>query len=203
VAKESLRVASTGLDIATKNHDLAVEGIGVANQSLAVATSGLGVATDGLGVAKEGLVILKNLQGRGFRPHEGATLLSRVMPSKPDNFHGRDLVIADIVPLLTAEGSPRIAILGPGGMGKTSVALAIMEHPDVQARFNDRRFWVPCVEATSPSLFLDILAGSLRVTPATDDLLFDITTELRASSDPRVILLDNFETPWDLKGYGS
>ena len=39
------------------------------------------------------------------------------------------------------------SVLGPGGMGKTSLALAVIESPLVQAKYAARGFWVPCVEA--------------------------------------------------------
>ena len=41
-------------------------------------------------------------------------------------------------------------ILGAGGMGKTSVALGIVEQPLIKARFLPENIvWVPCIEATS------------------------------------------------------
>jgi tetratricopeptide (TPR) repeat protein len=128
------------------------------------------------------------------------TLPSLLMPQKPRIFYGRDRVVEDIAQCLTQRKSPRIAILGPGGMGKTSVALAVMEQAAVEEKFGKNCFWVPCVEATSPSRLLDLIASSLRAPQSTNDRLNDIISELGTSSHSRVLLLDNFETPWDLPG---
>ncbi|KAG6811253.1 hypothetical protein H0H92_008371 [Tricholoma furcatifolium] len=88
-------------------------------------------------------------------------------------------------------------LLGPGGMGKTSTALAVMAHPKVKAQYaNHLRIWVPCVNATSLALLLDTLMSSLTI-KTNGDPLAAIMSELNASYQPTVILLDNFETPWD------
>jgi tetratricopeptide (TPR) repeat protein len=122
----------------------------------------------------------------------------REMPMKPAHFHGRDAVVADVARLLVSGEKPRVCILGPGGIGKTSVALAVMENDAVENKFSKENcFWVPCVGATSPGLLLQILYSNLRITRDTGDALGDIRIELQASTDPRVILLDNFETPWN------
>jgi hypothetical protein len=60
----------------------------------------------------------------------------------------------------------------------------------------ERQFWVPCISANSPSTLLAHLSGHLRVTRQTDDPLDDIIATLKTTEEPRVILLDNFETPW-------
>ena len=119
------------------------------------------------------------------------------IPSKPKVFLGRDVLVQEIAELLCEEETSRVCIVGPGGMGKTSLALAIVESPLVQSRYSESsRFWVPCVEAVSPAIFLQLLHVQLKISRATDDTLEDILAELNISSEPRLILLDNFETPW-------
>ena len=49
------------------------------------------------------------------------------MPLKPEIFHGRDELVEGIVQLRVQEETSRVCILGPGGMGKTSVLLAVVE----------------------------------------------------------------------------
>ena len=48
---------------------------------------------------------------------------------KPEIFHGRDDLVEGIVQSFLQEKTSRVRILGPGGMGKTSVSLAIVESP--------------------------------------------------------------------------
>ena len=118
------------------------------------------------------------------------------MPGKPRVFYGRDQLVKELAQLLCEETTSRVCVLGPGGMGKTSLALAVIESPLVQAKYAARCFWVPCVEATSPAAFLQILYAHLHITRSSNDILEDILAELNASNEPRLILLDNFETPW-------
>jgi tetratricopeptide (TPR) repeat protein len=125
------------------------------------------------------------------------------MPLKPEIFHGRDELVEDIAQLLLQEETSRICILGPGGMGKTSVSLAVVELPLIKARFpGGNCVWVPCIEATSATLFLEILYIQLQVHGDGDKqvTLEKIISELDASKKPRLILLDNFETPWNAPG---
>ena len=121
------------------------------------------------------------------------------MPSKPAIFFGRDELVEKASKLLSSsETALHMCLLGPGGMGKTSLALAIIESPLVQAKFQEeRRVWVPCVEAISATLFLQVLYTSLQVERQTDSVISDILDELKSSKEPYLLLFDNFETPWN------
>ena len=125
------------------------------------------------------------------------------MPLKPEIFHGRDDFVKDIARSLLQEETSRVCILGPGGMGKTSVTLAVVELPVIKERFlGGNCVWVPCIEATSATLFLEILHIQLQV-PVDGDkqvTLEKIISALDGSKEPRLILLDNFETPWNAPG---
>jgi len=123
------------------------------------------------------------------------------MPSKPAIFFGRDELVEKTSRLLASSGTAlHMCLLGPGGMGKTSLALAIIESPLVQAKFQaQRRVWVPCIEAISASLFMQVLCTSLGITGQTD-VMSAILNELTTSTDPYLLLLDNFETPWNGDG---
>ena len=130
-------------------------------------------------------------------------LVQQEMPLKPEVFHGRDDLVQDIAQLLLQEKTSRICILGPGGMGKTSVSLAVVELPLIKKRFpSGNCVWVPCIEATSAALFLEILYTQLQVPEDGDKhvTLEKIVSELDASKEPRLILLDSFETPWNAPG---
>jgi len=123
------------------------------------------------------------------------------IPLKPEIFHGRDDFVEDIARSLLQDEISRICILGPGGMGKTSVSLAVVELPVIKERFlGGNCVWVPCIEATSATLFLEILYTQLQVPGDNQVTLEKIISELDASKAPRLILLDNFETPWNAPG---
>ncbi|KIM49725.1 hypothetical protein M413DRAFT_115292 [Hebeloma cylindrosporum] len=124
---------------------------------------------------------------------------SAEMPLPPAIFIGRDAVVNKIAGHLVSGdiSRSRVFIVAPGGTGKTSTSLAVMKHPSVLEKFpKERQFWVPCISAKSPTAFLAHLSRHIRVTRQTGDTLDDILATLKASEEPRVILLDNFETPW-------
>ncbi|KDR74709.1 hypothetical protein GALMADRAFT_141056 [Galerina marginata CBS 339.88] len=125
------------------------------------------------------------------------------IPANSGIFHGRKLLVDQLVQLLTSnpEGQkrPRICLLGPGGMGKTSTALAVMAHPAMKKHFSEpNQIWVPCVKATSVSLFLDTLYSSVGATQNAGDSLKDVISEIKSFTEPLILLLDNFETPWNV-----
>ena len=125
------------------------------------------------------------------------------IPANSSIFHGRDPLVAQLVRILTSKldggKRPRVCLLGPGGMGKTSTALAVMADSEMKKHFPGRhQIWVPCVKATSLSLFLDTLYSSLGTTQNSGDTLNDILFEINSSSEPLVLLLDNLETPWNV-----
>ncbi|KAF7333672.1 hypothetical protein MSAN_02410300 [Mycena sanguinolenta] len=119
------------------------------------------------------------------------------MPSPHRIFYGREVLVNEITSLLATEKTSRVCITGVGGMGKTSVALAVAERARQENIFlKEHIFWVPCVEAKSPDLLRRILYAQLRITAETYDGLEPLIAELDASKQRRLLLLDNFETPW-------
>ena len=135
---------------------------------------------------------------RSGTPFVSDTLSRQEMPLKPEVFHGRDDLVEDIAQLLLREETSRVCILGPGGMGKTSVSLAVVELPLIKERFPGGNIvWVPCIEATSAALLLEILYIQLLIPGDKQVTLEKIISELDALKQPRLILVDNFETPWN------
>ncbi|KAF7373222.1 hypothetical protein MSAN_00531000 [Mycena sanguinolenta] len=119
------------------------------------------------------------------------------MPLPHRIFCGRESLVNEITSLLATESTSRVCITGVGGMGKTSVALAVAESAMKKNIFrNEHIFWVPCVEAKSTDLLRRILYAQLRITAETYDSLEPLIAELDASKHRRLLLLDNFETPW-------
>ncbi|KDR71119.1 hypothetical protein GALMADRAFT_144185 [Galerina marginata CBS 339.88] len=123
------------------------------------------------------------------------------IPLKPEVFYGREGLVEEISQFLVKQETSRVCILGPGGMGKTSVSLAVVESSLIQNRFPHRNYvWVPCIGASSAALFLETLYIQLQVPGDKQVTLEKIITELSASTDPRLLILDNFETPWNATG---
>ncbi|KAF9062401.1 hypothetical protein BDP27DRAFT_1336687 [Rhodocollybia butyracea] len=152
------------------------------------------------GITDVRAILDKRNQGddlNGFRPRRG------VIPLAPDIFFGRATIVNDFVHTVVSQKTSiaRICLLGPGGMGKTSIARAVLNHPSVIEHFGEEnRVWVPCVKATSVSLLKDTLYDSLGVSLKTGDPFCDILYDLQSSTSPIILLLDNFETPWNVHG---
>ncbi|KAJ7578282.1 hypothetical protein C8J56DRAFT_1031146 [Mycena floridula] len=146
------------------------------------------------------------------------------MPVANKKFFGRNQEIKEIVQKLTGKplSQPKhsqvaqifttakpasslkcahIALLGAGGQGKTATALQVMAHPAIKEYYSEKdSIWVPCDEATSSELFLDVIYNSLALNQDNHDTLGAILNELHNSSKPIILLLDNFETPWNAPG---
>jgi hypothetical protein len=91
-----------------------------------------------------------------------------VPPSRPSIFYGRDILIEELTGLVVNE--KHIALIGPGGMGKSSLAKAILNQLLIAERFVDRRFFVT-YDALDPSTitfeaFMVRLAEALGTTVA-------------------------------------
>ncbi|KAJ7572708.1 hypothetical protein C8J56DRAFT_1034898 [Mycena floridula] len=128
------------------------------------------------------------------------------MPAANNKLFGRDQEIAEIVHVLTMEPASnskrvRFALLGAGGQGKTELALKVMAHPVMKQCYSKKNgIWAPCEKASSPELLLDVLFTSLAIVKDTHNTIQDILDELEETSEPIILLLDNFETPWNAPG---
>ncbi|KAJ7151757.1 hypothetical protein C8R43DRAFT_482119 [Mycena crocata] len=99
-----------------------------------------------------------------FSSHNSSTSIS-MLPSEPTIFHGRESEVLDILNFFSQQ-IPRIVILGPGGMGKTSLARAVtvLHHPQITDRFAEHRFLLPVTQAPlPPRLNLLLLSGTIWV----------------------------------------
>ncbi|KAJ6600281.1 P-loop containing nucleoside triphosphate hydrolase protein [Mycena vulgaris] len=117
-----------------------------------------------------------------------------MLPSEPKIFHGREAELAEILKLFMQE-TPRIAILGAGGMGKTSLARAVLHHPTVTGKYAQHRFFVACDSTSSKDELVTLIGAHLGLKPSKNlakGILHHFTTNPAC-----LLILDNLETLWE------
>jgi Cdc6-like AAA superfamily ATPase len=117
-----------------------------------------------------------------------------MLPAEPKIFHGRESELSDILHLFS-QGSPRAAILGAGGMGKTSLARAILHHTEISSRYEQHRFFVACDVAATQVELAALIGAHLGLKPGKD--LTHPVIQFFSNAPHSFLILDNFETLWE------
>ncbi|KAJ7910213.1 P-loop containing nucleoside triphosphate hydrolase protein, partial [Mycena leptocephala] len=117
-----------------------------------------------------------------------------MLPSEPKIFHGRQSEISEILHLF-GQGTPRIAILGAGGMGKTSLARAIVHHGETTGRYEQHCIFVACDSAANQIELAALIGAHLGLKPGKD--LTRPVIQHFSTGPQSLLLLDNLETVWE------
>ncbi|KAJ7288909.1 P-loop containing nucleoside triphosphate hydrolase protein [Mycena rebaudengoi] len=116
-----------------------------------------------------------------------------MLPPSPQIFHGRDSELQDTIKILVQD-SARIAILGTGGIGKTSLATAALHDSQIEAKYS-RCYFVPCHSSSTCTQLVSAVAAHIGVEKGSN--VAQKIVHYLNNSPPSLLVLDNLETPWE------
>ncbi len=136
---------------------------------------------------------LRDLVAQMPAPAEAAQRSAAPLPAAP-RCYGRDPEIESLTAALLEQAPALVPILGGGGLGKTTLALAALHDRRVGQRYAGRRYFVRCDGCQSrEAVVLEVArAMGLELGP---HLEARVMREL--ASAPAAVVLDNAETPWE------
>jgi predicted ATPase/class 3 adenylate cyclase len=125
-----------------------------------------------------------------------ATLSQRPnnLPTQASEFLGREAQLNAIRDLLDTGGVRLLTLTGPGGIGKTR--LALQAAADEIDRFEDGVFFVDLSAARDPDAAFEAIVRAVGLTGPGDAAPFEVLTE-RFPGRQMLLLLDNFEQVMD------
>ena len=124
-----------------------------------------------------------------LRVDDAAVRGRRRLPAATSRFFGRASEIGELLALLREPDVRLVTLTGPGGVGKTRLALAVAH--ELAADFPDGVWFVGLADVRDPALVLQTIAGALGVDEAGDDFLTPLKRHL--AQRRLLLLLDNFE----------
>ncbi|THU84259.1 TPR-like protein [Dendrothele bispora CBS 962.96] len=127
-----------------------------------------------------------------------ADMIASATPAVPIVFTGREKLVEQGVTILCQQAHRFLAILGAGGMGKTSLAIHIMDSALSQNKFGERCYFIPCELCKDTESLVQGLIHVMELTvqenKSKQRVLFDY---FHAANSALLIVFDNLETPWN------
>lgn len=129
--------------------------------------------------------------GSRLQPDQLATSkLRRVLPTPRNRLIGRDQDVAHVCDMLGGKYTGLVTLTGPGGTGKTRLALKIAK--TIKRKFADGVFYIELSPIKDPSLVASAIAQALEIKENPGEpLLQTIITQLHEKQ--LLLVIDNFE----------
>ncbi|MEJ2599203.1 MAG: LuxR C-terminal-related transcriptional regulator [Anaerolineales bacterium] len=116
--------------------------------------------------------------------------MSNILPASLTSLLGRERETATLHKLLRQPEVRLVTITGPGGVGKTSLALQVAR--ELHDAFHDGVFFVSLAAITESTLIIPTIAHTLGITESSSRLLLDSLKDFLRDKQT-LLLLDNFE----------
>jgi predicted ATPase/DNA-binding CsgD family transcriptional regulator len=116
--------------------------------------------------------------------------MSNILPALLSSLLGRESETATLCQLLKQPNVRLVTITGPGGVGKTSLALHVVH--ELQDAFTDGVFFISLAAIVDSTLIIPTIAHALGVTESPNRLLLDSLKDFLRNKQV-LLLLDNFE----------
>jgi predicted ATPase/DNA-binding CsgD family transcriptional regulator len=116
--------------------------------------------------------------------------MSNILPALLSSLLGRERETATLRQLLNRADVRLVTITGPGGVGKTSLALQVVH--ELEDAFLDGVFFISLAPINDPTLIIPTIAQLLGVTESPNRLLLDSLKDFLRNKR-MLLLLDNFE----------
>lgn len=114
--------------------------------------------------------------------------------ARPPRLIGRDPDVASLVAALLAGKPVNLLLHGTGGVGKTTLSRAVATHHAIIEHFDVSRWPVPLETATDATTVATAIIRAIGLDPATNN--FDDALRHLDDETPKLLVLDNLETPW-------
>ena len=125
-----------------------------------------------------------------FPPIASLNRLPNNLPSQPTGFIGRKVELDETCSLLLDESVRLLTLIGPGGTGKTRLALQI--GAELADEFIDGTYFIDLAPIRDSNSFFTTIARAVRLSEFSDgSILDDLKNQLADKS--MLLLLDNFE----------
>jgi hypothetical protein len=110
--------------------------------------------------------------------------------ASPKIFHGRESELKDVVNTLL-QNFARVAILGTGGIAKTSLATAALHNPQVEAE-HSHQYFVPCHSSPTCTELAATIADHIGLEKGANKI-----AHYFAHAPASLLVLENLETTWE------